>query len=169
MTPPVQIRPITESDVDAYVRIRHEMITTERYAFLGVPGDDHAGTAEVVRRNIADPENAIIGAFDGESLVAVAGIYREKRFKRRHRAGIWGVYTTPSARGQGHSRSILLACIAKARSWDGVQAVALSASVRSLTAIRLYESLGFVAWGTEPDCTRVDEQPEAEVHMLLTL
>lgn len=163
------IRALTPDDTDAYVAIRAEMIVAERYAFLGVPGDDHAGSADHVRRSLAEPEQAIFGAFLGGRLVAVAGVYREKRIKRRHRAGIWGVYTTPDARGQGCSRAVVRACIERAASWDGIRAIGLSAHVRATAAIRLYESLGFAAWGVEPDSTRVDAQPEAEVHMQLTL
>jgi RimJ/RimL family protein N-acetyltransferase len=169
MTTPPRIRALTPADTDAYVAIRHEMITAERYAFLGVPGDDHAGAADHVRRSLAESDQAIFGAFDADRLVGVAGIYREKRVKRRHRAGIWGVYTTPDARGRGCSRGVVQACIQLAHAWDGVRVIGLSASVRATTAIRLYESLGFVAWGVEPDSTRVDGAPEAEMHMQLTL
>jgi len=163
------IRRLTPDDAEAYVALRVEMIAVEPFAFLGVPGDDHASDPAVVRERLKDAEQAVFGAFDGGALVAVAGLYRHPRRKRRHRAEIWGVYTTPGARGRGLSRSLINECLSAARAWDGVAVVGLSACVRSASAIALYESMGFVRWGEEPDATRVDGESLAEVYLQFTL
>jgi hypothetical protein len=45
----------------------------------------------------------------------------------------------------------------------------LSASAWNRTAVRLYEDLGFVIWGTESDALRVDDSALADHHMTLHL
>ena len=62
-------------------------------------------------------------------------------------------------------RRIVEAALDVARSWPGVEVIGLSASTRSLAAIALYESLGFVRWGLEPDCTRAGGEPDDELHL----
>jgi len=166
------IRPLTPADADLYTALRREMITREPWAFLGVPGDDRAGDADHIRQSLADPENVILGAFTSDNppaLVAVVGLYREKRFKCRHRAAIWGVYTTPDARARGLSRQLMTAAIDHARTWSGVEVICLSAAETSTVAIAIYESLGFRQWGTQPDATRVDKRSVSEVYLQLTL
>ena len=59
--------------------------------------------------------------------------------------------------------------IETARSWPGVAAICLSASERSVDAIRLYKKLGFEPWGVEPDAVRIGSESAAEVHMMLRL
>ncbi len=162
------IRPLTATDADAYALLRAEMIAAEKYAFLGVPGDDDYTNADHVRRHLAHPEQLIFGAFDGATLVATVGISREQRVKRRHRAHVWGVYTTRAARGHGVSRRLMTAALDLARTW-GVAVVDLTAAHNSAAAISLYTSLGFVTWGTQPDCTRVQGEPVTELHMQVVL
>ena len=53
-----------------------------------------------------------------------------------------------------------------ARTWPGVNSVGLSVSENSGAARRLYERLGFIAWGREPDCLHLpDGRAFAEIHM----
>lgn len=122
-------------------------------------------------------------------LLAVAAVLREAPIKRRHIAKIWGVYVTPSARGRGLAKLVVQGAIDAARAWgEGdaqaggkqsvgngggvrVEQVQLSVSETAPVARAVYESLGFVTWGIEPDALRVggDGRGEAERHMVLVL
>lgn len=126
-------------------------------------------------------------------LVAVAAVLREAPIKRRHIAKIWGVYVTPSARGRGLAKRVVQGAIEAARSWGDanagggqvgtrgvgemggagvrVEQVQLSVSETAPVARAVYESLGFVTWGIEPDALRVvgDVRGAAERHMVLVL
>lgn len=129
------------------------------WAFLGAPGDDTGSEPAIIAERIADPENAILGVFDERDpsqLLAVAGVFRQKRIKLRHRAGIWGVYCDPAARGRGLGRAVVQAAIDTARSWPGVKLIGLAVTARSPKVRALYESLGFIHWGTEPDSIEID-------------
>ena len=99
----------------------------------------------------------------------MAGIIRETRKKLQHRSSIWGVYVCPIYRGRGFGRAVVEACVHHARTWAGVDSVALSVSGEGTAARALYESLGFITWGTEPDSLRVDGSSVSQHHMLLKL
>lgn len=168
------IRPLTPADAAAYMALRREMLEDAPWAFAASPETDVALDPESLAEILAgEPGRAIIGAIDprgdGHDLLAAAGIYRDRHPKMAHRARIWGVYTTPSARGRGLAARVITAAIDLARSWAGVSSIGLSASERSTDAIRLYRRLGFEPWGTEPAAVVLDGHAYAEVHMVLFL
>lgn len=165
----VVIRQLTVDDAAAYTALRLEMITREKYAFMGVPGDDRMTELAEVERYLRKPDSVIIGAFEGGALVGGAGIYREERIKRRHRAYLWGVYVAEPMRGRGVARALVSGCVSIARGWSGIGVVGLGAACTATAAIALYESIGFVRWGYEPDCTRVGDERVDEVHLQLAL
>jgi predicted GNAT family acetyltransferase len=95
--------------------------------------------------------------------------FREKNPKRAHLAWIVSVCTHPASRRQGLCRGVLTLLMNTIQTWPDIAAVLLSVSERATEARRLYESLGFAAWGTEPDAIRIGDQSFAETHMRLTL
>ncbi len=176
MSGEAHVRDLTLADTDAYVSLRREMLEDTPWSFLAAPDDDlvllHPERfAERVGTGAGEPP-CILGVDDpgpGAGLVAVAGVYRQTRTKVQHRAGIWGVYTTPRARRAGLARRVVQAAIERARSWPGVEWVALSVSGDAPGAIALYESLGFERWGLEPEAMQVDGVRRDELHMALRL
>lgn len=165
----VECRLLDEADAGVYAALRREMLLDSPWAFASSPGDDRAGDVEGVAAYLRGAENAIAGVFDGGTIVSVAGVRREPKAKFRHRASIWGVYTVPGARGSGHGRRAMTLAVGTARAWAGVRVIGLSVSVGSQQALGLYESLGFVVWGREPDCLRLGEASYDELHMSLRL
>jgi RimJ/RimL family protein N-acetyltransferase len=57
--------------------------------------------------------------------------------------------------------------IAHARNLPGVLQLGLSVSETQPAAIRLYASLGFRSWGSEPRALRHEGRTETEQHMTL--
>lgn len=171
----MRARSLTPDDAAAYVALRREMLLDAPWAFLADPDTDRGSDVEGVRASLARSDYGIAGVFDdGGRLVAAAGVVRESMRKRRHVAVVWGVYASPSARGRGAGRAVVSHALTIARHFaPPVTWAQLSVSARSPEAQALYASLGFVAWGREPDALRVDEaEGEAgadEVHMALRL
>jgi len=163
MTP----RRLSVGDAGAYLAIRREMLEDSPWAYLSSPGDDLADSVGTLEGKLAEPENAIIGVEDGEGLVSVAGVYRSPRAKTRHRANIWGVYTTPRMRGQGLGHRVVQSALAVAWGWEGVDRVALSCSANAAAALAVYRDLGFVSWGVEPGAMKIDGEHLDEVHFVL--
>jgi len=167
----LEVRLLGSEDAEAYVALRREMLTDTPWSFLATIEDDVACEPEGLRARISQDQNDIAGAFDGTTgdLVAVAGVIRMQRAKVRHRAGVWGVYTTPAARGRGAARAVMTLAVDTARSWDGVRWIGLSVSDEAPAALGLYESMGFELWGTEPVAMVVEGRDHAELHMALEL
>ena len=162
---------LTPADTARLRVLRAQALVTDPWAFGSAPGDDRFESEDGTRAALADESQSIFGIEhpDDGSLVAMAGIKRVDRIKHPHLANIWGVFTSPDHRAQGCARAVMHACIDQARAWPTIERVALSVSERSPGARALYESLGFVAWGTEPDCVRIGGASAAEHHMHLAL
>jgi len=152
--------------------LRREALSAEPTAFGASPEDCAFRELAAVEAHLGNPDRAVFAIANPdqlERLVAMAGIIRETRKKLQHRSSIWGVYVCPSYRGRGFGRAVVEACVHHARTWAGVDSVALSVSGEGTAARALYESLGFITWGTEPDSLRVDGSSVSQHHMLLKL
>jgi RimJ/RimL family protein N-acetyltransferase len=166
----VNIRCLEPDDADALIALRREALSREPLAFGAALDDDRTLSADLLRASLADAGSfAIIGAFDAEALVGMAGLFRMEKLKARHRAMIWGMYVTQTARGRGVGAAILKAAIDRARTWPGIIQVHLSVTETSEEAGRLYRSLGFREWGVEPRAVHWDGRFVAEHHMVLEL
>lgn len=162
------IRSLTPEDAPAYVALRREMLADSPWAFAASPEEDRALDPAFVAMQVQEPGQAIIGAFDEDgALRAVAGIFRQRHPKMAHRAHVWGVYVTPAARRRDLGRQVVSLALEIARSWPGITSAGLSASARSTDACRLYEALGFRAWGREPGALVLDGEAIDEIHMVL--
>lgn len=181
------VRLLTPADATAYTLIRREMLADAPWSFIRSPEDDPGcnadGLAAQIERSNAGPTGryAICGAFDaappGPRLIAVAGIARAEQIKASHRATVWGVYVTPAHRRKGLARAVITGAIDAARAWPAaapfppIDSIALAVSENAPGARALYQSMGFTAWGTEPDTVRINgaKPGYAETHMLMRL
>ena len=161
------IRALTEPDLDAYLALRRSSLLESPLSFGASPSDDVSPEAlrESMRRA---PEWMLFGAFD-DVLIGAAGLIRDRHRKAAHKMHLWGMYVLPSHRGRGIGAALLDACIAHARSVDGVTALHLGVTSASEAARRLYERAGFRTWGTELDALRVEGHAVDEHHMALEL
>lgn len=153
------------------------MLVDTPAAFSASPESDRGSDLAWVTESLSRAgggEFAIAGVFEGEQgglgsgserLVSVAVCSRDAASKRKHVARITSVYTLPAARGRGYARQTLAWSIARIRTWPGVRIVQLSVNERSTAARALYESLGFVMWGVEPEGNGVGGEFLTELHM----
>jgi len=168
---PIQYRKLVVTDAQPCVALRREMLLESPASFGSSPEDDLGSDLQRVRKRLSSTsEEATLGAFDPQDrLIGSVGVWCAGKPKRRHIASIWGMYVAPSHRRQGVGRQLMEAAIAFAKAQEGVAQVQLSVSASAPGAQRLYESLGFTVWGTEPDALRVDGQSFDEHHMALDL
>ncbi|HEX6904132.1 MAG TPA: GNAT family N-acetyltransferase [Thermoanaerobaculia bacterium] len=165
-----EIRPLVPAEVAPLIALRKEALEANPLAFGASLQDDKTLSPEFLRTSLADPQTSVIvGLFDGADLVGMVGVVRGTQMKRRHRAGIWGMYVSPRARGKGGGRRLLEAAIEVARGWPGVEQVHLSVTETSVEAWRLYESAGFKEWGREPRSVMWEGRYVEEIHMMLDL
>ena len=160
---------LTPGDAERYARFRMRMLLDSPWAYASSPEEDLArDPAEIARRLLGDAY-AIVALEEEEELIATAGVTRRTQAKSAHRAGIWGVFVDPARRGRGHGRAVMSAAIEVARRWEGVDYVDLGVSENSPEARALYESLGFRAWGREPESLDIEGRRYDEIFMSLPL
>ncbi|MDO8064848.1 GNAT family N-acetyltransferase [Janthinobacterium sp. SUN206] len=168
--PEIVIRLLTQADTAAFCALRLRAILDSPSSFSSSREDELARTPEEHVQRIADgPLHRAFGAFDGERLVGFAGLRRESMRQLSHKALLWGVFVDVAQRGKGVARRLVNACIAQAEADPAVMQVHLSVNAENNAALGLYESLGFIAYGTEPRSMRVGELFYDEHHLALLI
>jgi ribosomal protein S18 acetylase RimI-like enzyme len=107
----------------------------------------------------------VLGAFDGVDLIGVVGLSFEQREKVRHKAKLFGMYVRPQYRGQGLGRQLVQSALTHARQRPGVKLVQLTVTETNTPAVALYESCGFLRFGTEPRAVALGSQYVTKLHL----
>jgi ribosomal protein S18 acetylase RimI-like enzyme len=166
----MEIRRLTIDDAPAWAALRREALETCPTSFGATMPDDPGQLVSTARERLAPSDDAaVFGALDGDDLVGVVGIRREPGIKMRHKGMIWGMYVTAAYRRTGVGEALLREAIATGRSWDGLALILLAVSASAPGARRLYERLGFRAWGREPRALYWQGEYFDETHMALDL
>ena len=168
----MQTRILSESDAAAFRTLRRERLEQDPRAFHESVEEHDAISAETIatRLRLASGENFVVGAFSSAGeLIGMAGFSRSPRIKSRHKGTIWGVFVKPEVRGQGAGRAIITALIERARKESGLEQITLTVSTTQAAARRLYDSLGFKIFGTEPHALKVGGAYVDEDQMVLWL
>jgi RimJ/RimL family protein N-acetyltransferase len=168
--PDIVIRLLTPADTAAFCALRLRAILDSPSSFSSSREDELARTPEEHAQRIAGGVlQRGFGAFDGERLVGFAGLRRDPLRQLWHKALLWGVFVDVQQRGKGVARRLVNACIEQAEADPAVMQVHLSVNAENNAALRLYESLGFIAYGTEPRSMRVGELFYDEHHLALLI
>ncbi len=158
----MDVRILNEADAQAFWNIRLRALRDDPESF-------GATYEEILERGIAGitqglrkSENATLdvtfGAFDGKTLVGVAGLHQEQQIKRRHKAVIWGMYVPQETRGKGTGKALLEAAIAHARTIPELEQINLSVVITSKQARHLFIDLGFETYGIERYALKLRER-----------
>jgi ribosomal protein S18 acetylase RimI-like enzyme len=167
----MQIRVITTADVEAFRILRLEAINNSPAAFLQTEESFKATLLADLGSWIEPTENkATLGVFDDAGkLLGMAGFRRDSGPKIDHKAMVWGVFLTPSARGLGVGKKLMQALIEEASRRPDIVLLYLAVAESQIAAKALYESVGFKTYGREPKAVRVDAEFLDEDHMSLDL
>ncbi len=154
-------------DASALQALRASALVESPTAFGASPTEDFSRSlAETEARLVIDANRAIFGLFDGTVLIAISGVAREVTAKLAHKASIWGVYVSPTHRGAGAGKMLLLQALKFASNLTGVLQVNLFVNSTNANAIALYESLGFVTFGVEHNGLMIDGVAHDELLMV---
>jgi ribosomal protein S18 acetylase RimI-like enzyme len=122
-----------------------------------------------IQERIAESATQVVfGAFDGDTLIGIAGLRREALVQVAHKAVLWGVFVHSDWRKRGIARKMLDELFAYARERD-VRQIRLSVNVENPQAAGLYRSMGFELVGREPRAMRVGDRYYDEELLLLRL
>jgi ribosomal protein S18 acetylase RimI-like enzyme len=164
----MEIRRLTAQDASSYQQLRHEALQREPLAFTDSVAEHQSVTLETIKTRLtAVEDNFVMGVFIDRQLIGMAGFFRRKGEKIRHRGGIWGVYVTEECRGKGVGRALLAELIGQVERLPGMEQVALAVSRQNAGAKALYESLGFKVYGCEKRALKVGDEYVDEELMVL--
>ena len=166
----MNIRKLTPQDAACFQRLRLIGLREEPSAFASSYEEEKDRPLSALEAQLAPcADHAIFGAFDGDDLVGVVALGREGMRKLAHKGYLWGMFVAASARRQAAGRLLMSEVISMARGVPGLRQLNLGVNANNAAAIRLYESLGFQAFGHEADAMLIDGTLHDEVHMSLRL
>jgi RimJ/RimL family protein N-acetyltransferase len=113
----------------------------------------------------ATAHQVVFGALVDDTLAGVAGIGFEQREKATHKATLFGMYVPDRFRQLGLGRRLVAAVLDHAKSRPATLLVQLTVTDGNAAAQRLYESCGFIRFGTEPLAVRVGAGYVNKVHL----
>ena len=149
MKMPIVYRRLQPGDESAYRRIHLESLKTFPDNF-GTLYEDQAKVPKLQFETFIETgstDNFMIGAFDEDKLIGIAGFRREVRPKTCHRGEIVQVFVKPEFHGQKVGETLAHEVIDAAFSLPGIESLELSAVADNSAARRLYEKMGFETYG----------------------
>ncbi|HYW10592.1 MAG TPA: GNAT family N-acetyltransferase [Longimicrobium sp.] len=154
------VRQLAPADAQAYRALRLRGLREQPGAFGSTYEEEVDRPLQVTVDGLEGRTgSAVFGALDDEGmLVGIGGVHRESKRKARHRAGIWGMYVVPEARGRGMGRALLGALVDHARTLEGLHRLELGVTTTNTAARGLYVAFGFVPYGVQPDSYRAGGQ-----------
>lgn len=165
----IEIRRLTQDDIDHFFTLRLEALQTAPSSFLASYEDEKKLGASSFA-NCLDPnnsDNVIFGAFMDHHLVGCIGLYRELKIKIAHKSKLWGMFVQEKYRNQGIGKRLLKNAIQYAHNNFQSKIIHLTVESTNHQAKKLYEACGFKAWGNEPLAMKINGRFYEECHMAL--
>lgn len=107
----------------------------------------------------------VFGAFMEGELAGVAGLSFDARLKTRHKSRLFGVYVPGRFRAQGIGRQLIDEALRYVKTHPNITITQLTVTAGNASALNLYESSGFMQFGTEPFAVRVSAGYVSKIHM----
>lgn len=157
------VRQLTNADATSFRALRLAGLKAHPDAF----GSSWEEESEQPLSWFADTlrDSYVTGCENGGALVGIAGFLHSERLKTKHRGTLWGMYVAPEARGQGVGAALVQQLIGHAK--NTVEELNLTVAAQNLSAIKLYESMGFVRTGIDPRALKIAGAYVDEVSMRL--
>ena len=150
----LEIKLLQPEDYTMWKEIRLESLLLDPQAY----GDSYDEMALYSYEDFSQylKDGVIFGAIIQNRLVGCAAFYVENRAKIAHKGWLRAVYVTPCNRGKSIGYKLVTSVIDHAR--DMISQIHCGVTIDGFHAINLYMKLGFIIYGTEPRCLRVDNK-----------
>ncbi|HEU0001966.1 MAG TPA: GNAT family N-acetyltransferase [Ktedonobacteraceae bacterium] len=164
------VRKLTENDLEAAWAVRLRALKDNPEAFGSTYEETLArGEAWMLQRlRGKEDETFYLGAFE-ENLIGLVAFFREEGTKSSHKGYVISMYVLPESRGLGAGKALMQELIARAKRLEGLEQLQLAVVTTNQVAFKLYRSLGFEVYGTEPRALKLGEQYWDEYLMVLDL
>ena len=156
------IRRLEPADAALYRDIRLEALRLNPEAFGSTFERENAQPLSWFEAAISRTD--IFGGFLDGTLVGIAGFAVQEGPKHAHKGVLWAMYVRNAARRSGLGKILVTAVLDHAR--RRVEMVQLGVGSENEAARRLYEAMGFVAYGYEKRALKHDGRYYDEVLMV---
>ena len=167
-TTPWTIRALAAPDLPAFRPLRLDALRLHPRAYGSSYEEEVEYSLETMGARWPVAPGVMLGGFVGDQLVGFTGLRVEPAIKTRHKGFIYTVYVDQAFRGRGLATGLVEAAIATGRK-AGLRFVTLTVALRNDDARRIYDRLGFRAFGIEPRGLLVDGEFVDEELMILDL
>ncbi len=158
---------LSGNNVKAYRELRLHGLQESPTAFGSSYERESVQDDEFFAQRIAATDDQwTCGAFAGGRLVGVLSFVRDAGDKTRHRGALYGMYVHPDSRRQGIGRQLMVDMLKRTDALSGLRSVRLSVTDGNTAAEKLYQSLGFGRYGSEPEVLCVDDRYYGEHHLV---
>jgi ribosomal protein S18 acetylase RimI-like enzyme len=158
----IEIRQLTLDDVEAYRDIRLEMLRDNPENFGESYEDNLEYELDFFENRIAN--SPIYGGFQNGILLATAGYFIQRGAKVCHKAMVWGVYVKPESRGYRLSQKLIEKNIKDCSQY--VEQVLIHISAKNISALKVYQDIGFKEFGCEPNARKIGGKYFDEISMV---
>ncbi|NIK67342.1 GNAT family N-acetyltransferase [Paenibacillus sp. BK720] len=166
----MDIRILTEADVEAYHELRLQSLLESPEAFLTTYEIQVVRSLTEIASGLKPDEGRFtLGAFLEGKLVGMVTFVRESKPKILHKENVYAMYVAPEARGQGTGKRLMMELIDKAAKLDGLEQINLTVISKNAAAKALYASCGFEVFGIERNAMKAQDQYWDEENMVLRL
>ena len=154
--PAFEIRQLRAADAESFSRLRREVTAVDPVNMGLTLEEELTRPIQKFREQLSYAEpNAAFGAFVNGELVGTAAVAWPSRLpSSQHKVNLWGVFVSPRFRGRGIARALMERAVEHAHA-NGARRINLTVFVPNTAAVRLYQSLGFEHFGTEPQAIRI--------------
>ncbi|HSP22452.1 MAG TPA: GNAT family N-acetyltransferase [Planococcus sp. (in: firmicutes)] len=145
----MEIRKLSAADAENYRELRLEALANDADAFGASLEDAQKAPLPKTADRLASADAMTFGAFVNGQLVGNVTLSRDTGTKLLHRASVYAVYVTRSARGQGIAHRLMQELIEAAYATEEIEQLYLAVSSGNIAALKLYENLGFEKYGID--------------------
>lgn len=163
----MEILKLNWDDFDKWNVMRTMALDEDPVSFGSSNEDEIPKREALFKRNTEELDHFIIGLFDGEELIGIAGFYRHNYLKVKHKGTVWSVFVRPEHQGIGLGRKLMEGLLENAFVIDGLEQILIGATANNFAAIGLYKNMGFKEYGREPRCLKFEGEFYDEVLMVL--
>ncbi|MBO0491719.1 GNAT family N-acetyltransferase [Pseudomonas sp. Marseille-Q1929] len=159
------IRTLGPQDAEAYRALMLEAYGVYPQAFTSSVAEWAAMPLSWWEKRLDSPLDCLLGAFDGDELVAIVGLAYEPREKAKHKVTLFGMYVNARYQHQGVGRQLVEAALDEARKQPRLKLIQLTVTAGNDAAFALYQRCGFIQYGLEPLAVRVGVEYFDKIHM----
>jgi RimJ/RimL family protein N-acetyltransferase len=160
----MEVKSLSAADSSAFLDLLLKLDNETKFMMME-PGERDTSVENTQNRlsNINESMTALLGAYDGESLIGFISLSRSEANRAKHSAYIvMGVLSLHTGKGIG---KLLFNSAEEWAKWHNVSRLELTVMTHNENAIKLYERVGFIKEGIKKNSLLVDGEYVDEFYM----